>query len=102
LGVVCNRQQGVCKRYEYLYSECRGHAPLTCGRLHPCPSRRVRADRLDAVVWQALSQLLQMPTLIPHLHQGWAQAQQQHDSTLAAQQTQLLQLRQRLERQSQR
>jgi hypothetical protein len=67
-----------------------------------CPSRRVRADRLDAVVWQALRQLLQMPTLIPHLHQSWAQAQQQHDSTLAARQTQLLQRRQRLERQSQR
>jgi site-specific DNA recombinase len=57
LGMVCNRQQSVCKRYEYLSDECRGHAPLTCGRLHPCPSRRVRADRLDAVVWQALRQL---------------------------------------------
>jgi site-specific DNA recombinase len=102
LGMVCNRQQSVCKKYEYLYYECRGRAPLTCGRLHACPSRRVRADRLDAVVWQALRQLFQTPTLIPHLHQRWAQAQQQQDSTLAAQHTQLLQRRQRLERQSQR
>jgi site-specific DNA recombinase len=75
---------------------------VTCGRLHPCPSRRVRADRLDAVVWHALSHLLQTPTLIPHLHQSWAQAQQQHDSGLAAQQAQLLQRQQRLERPSQR
>jgi site-specific DNA recombinase len=102
LGMVCNRQQSACKKYEYLYDECRGHAPLTGGRLHPCSSRRVRADRLDAVGWQALSQLLQTPTLIPHLHQSWAQAQQQQDSTLTAQHTQLLQRRQRLERQSQR
>jgi hypothetical protein len=62
----------------------------------------VRADRLDAVVWQALSYLLQTPTVIPRLHQTWAQAEPQHGSALAAQQTQLLQRRQRLERQSQR
>jgi site-specific DNA recombinase len=54
LGMVCNRQQSVCKTYADLYDACRGHAPLTCGRLHACPSRRVRADRLDAVVWHAL------------------------------------------------
>jgi site-specific DNA recombinase len=102
LGLVCNRQRSVCKKYEYLYYECRGHAPLTCGRLHPCSSRRVRADRLDTVVWQALSHLLQTPTVIPRLHQTWAQAKQQHCSALAAQQAQLLQRRQRLERQSQR
>jgi site-specific DNA recombinase len=53
-GMVCNRPQSVCKTYASLYSECRGHAPLTGGRLHACPSRRVRADRLEAVVWQAL------------------------------------------------
>jgi site-specific DNA recombinase len=102
LGMLCSRQQSVCKKYEYLYYECRGHAPLTCGRVRSCSSRRVRADRLDAVVWQALSHLLQRPTMIPHLHQTWAQAEQQHGSALAAQHTQLLQRRQRLERQSQR
>jgi hypothetical protein len=57
LGMVCHRQQSVCKRYAYLDDACRGHAPLTCGRLHACPSRRVRADRLDALVWPALRQL---------------------------------------------
>ena len=28
-----------------LYYECKGHAPLTCGRITKCASRRVRADR---------------------------------------------------------
>jgi site-specific DNA recombinase len=102
LSLMGTRQRSVCKKYEYLYYECKGHAPLTCGRPHICPSRRVRADRLDAVVWQALSQLLQRPAVIPRLHQTWARAKQQHSSALAAQRAQLSQRRQRLERQSQR
>jgi hypothetical protein len=40
--------------------------------------------------------------MIPRLHQTWAQAEQQHGAALAAQQTHLLQRRQRLERPSQR
>jgi Recombinase len=102
VGMVCHRQQSVGKQSEDRYSECRGPAPLTCGRLPPCPARRVRADRRDAVVWQGLSHLYQTPTRSPHLHQRWAQAHQQHDSALAAQPAQLLQRRQRLERQRQR
>jgi hypothetical protein len=39
---------------------------------------------------------------MPRLHQTWAQAEPPHGSSLAAQQTQLLQRQQRLERQSQR
>jgi hypothetical protein len=53
-------------------------------------------------VWDALCHLLRTPTLIPALHQTWAQAKQQNLSALAAQQGQLLQRRQRRERQSQR
>jgi len=90
------------KRYEYLYYHCKGHAPLTCGRVDKCRSRRVRADRLDTVVWDTLGELLRTPELIPQLHQAWAQAKQQDLSGGAAQQTHLLQRRQRLERQSQR
>jgi hypothetical protein len=90
------------KRYAYLYSHGTGHAPRTCGRVDKCPSRRVRADRLDTVVWDALCHLLRTPTLIPALHQTWGQAKQQHISALAAQQAPRLQRRQRLERQSQR
>ena len=103
LGMGCSRDGSVSqKRYEYLYYYCKGHSPLTCGRVDKCPSRRVRADRLDSVVWDTLGQLLRTPALIPPLHQAWAQAKQQHISALAAQQAQLLQRRQRLERQSQR
>ena len=102
LALTCTRQRSVCHKYEYLYYECKGHTPLTCGRVQKCLSRRVRADRLDAVVWQALSQLLQRPAVIPHLHQTWAHAKQHTLDALTAQQAQLFQRQQRLERQSQR
>jgi site-specific DNA recombinase len=102
VSVMGTRQRSVGKTDEDLYYECKGHTPRTCGRLHTCPSRRVRADRLDAVVWQALSQLLPRPTVLPRLHQTWARAKQQHDSALAAQRAHLAQHRRRLERQDQR
>jgi hypothetical protein len=59
-----------------LYYECKGHSPLTVGRATKCDAKRVRADRLDAVVWQALCQLLRHPHVIPQLHQAWAAAKQ--------------------------
>jgi site-specific DNA recombinase len=102
LGMVCIRQRSICKKYEYLYYECKGRQPLTCGRLTKCPARRVRAERLDAVVWRSLCQLLRTPSVIPQLHQTWVQAKQQNLATLTAQQEQLLQRKQRLERQIQR
>jgi site-specific DNA recombinase len=56
VGMGCRRPQRVGKKYAELDDEGRGHAPLTCGRLPPCPARRGRADRLEAVVWPARSQ----------------------------------------------
>jgi site-specific DNA recombinase len=102
LSMVCIRQHSVCKKYEYLYYECKGHAPLTVGRTTRCQARNVRADRLDEVVWQALTNLLQKPEVIPQLHQNWAAAKSQNLSGLEAQQTQLQQRCGRLERQDQR
>jgi hypothetical protein len=96
------RQLSVCKKYEYLYYGCKGHEPISCGRASKCPSRRVRADRLDQVVWQALCDLLRHPDTIPQLHQSWAIAKQQSLTSLSAQQEQLLHRQQRLERQDQR
>ena len=102
LGMICIRQLSICKKYEYFYYECKGHSPLTCGRVTKCLSRRVRADRLDAVVWDALRRLLDTPSIIPQLHQTWAAAKQQNLSALTAQQAQLLARRKRLERQRER
>jgi site-specific DNA recombinase len=103
-GLAMNgvRQLSVCKQYEYLYYECKGHQPLNCGRISKCSSRRVRADRLDQVVWQALCELLRNPRVIPQLHESWAAAKQQSLTSLSAQQEQLLRRQQRLERQDQR
>ena len=56
------RHLSPCKKYDYLYYECAGHAPLTVGRPTKCPAKLVRAERLDAVVWQALEQVLQNPS----------------------------------------
>ena len=102
LGMSGVCQQSRSKKYEYLYYVCRGHHPLSCGRAQACPSRRVRADRLDEVVWESLCQLLQDPTLLPTLHQSWAQTKQHSLSALEAQQAQIRQRQQRLEQQSQR
>jgi site-specific DNA recombinase len=102
LGMVGIRHLSPCKKYDYLYYECAGHAPLTVGRPTKCPATLVRAERLDAVVWQALEQLLRNPSMIPQLHQTWAAAKHQTVSGLEAQQAPLLQRRQRLERQDQR
>ena len=102
LGMVGIRHLSTCKKYDYLYYKCSGHAPLIVGRPTKCLATLVRAERLDAVVWQALEQLLRNPSVIPHLHQTWAAAKQQTLSGLEAQQVQLLQRRQRLEHQDQR
>jgi hypothetical protein len=98
--MVAAHQRSVWKTYDYLYYACKGHSPLTCGRVTQCLSRRVRADRLDAVVWQSLRELLRTPTVIPQLHQSWARAKQQSLTTLTAQQAQVLQRKQLVERQA--
>jgi hypothetical protein len=99
---VCIRQPSACKKYEYLYYACKGREPLNVGRTTRCNAKLVRADRLDAVVWDALCHLLHTPSVIPQLHQTWAEAKHHTLAGLEAQQTQLLQRRQRLERQEQR
>lgn len=102
LGMVCFYLRSSCKKYEYLYYICKGHDSLTVARQSKCQSKRVRADHLDELVWQALTQLLRKPEMIAQLHGAWAEAKQQNISTIEAQQSQLLQQRQRIERQDQR
>lgn len=53
-------------RYTYLYYMCAQSErnPEDFGRDYPCPARRVRADRLDAAVWESLCAWLQSPELV--------------------------------------
>jgi site-specific DNA recombinase len=102
LRMVCIRQRSGSKKYEYLYYACKGYSPLSVGRTIKCHAKLVRADRLDTLVWHALEQLLHQPSVIPQLHQTWAEATQHNLAGLEAQQAQLLQRRQRIERQEQR
>ena len=104
LSLHGSRQRSTYKQttYAYLYYVCSGMNPLTRGRVEPCRSRRVRAERLDAVVWHALTELLQHPDVIPRLHQSWVEAHDQQDASLQAQLESLHRRQQRLERQSQR
>ena len=99
---AAHQRSGRKQKYDYLYYDCQGHSPLTCGRVTKCPSRRMRAEQLDTLVWDSLRELLQTPTLLPQLHQAWAQSKQQDLTALTTQQTQVRQRHQRLERQSQR
>jgi site-specific DNA recombinase len=74
LSMVGIRRRSACKTYHYVYYQCSGHSALTVGRTMRCAAKLIRAERLDAVVWQALALLLQTPNMIPHLHQTWATA----------------------------
>jgi site-specific DNA recombinase len=47
------------------YYVCRGKQPAVYSRREtPCPSRYLRAEQLDALVWQDLCELLQQPRLL--------------------------------------
>ncbi|HSF30714.1 MAG TPA: recombinase family protein [Candidatus Tectomicrobia bacterium] len=76
LHMQAARQLSVCKRYEYLYYGCAGKDPVTVGRVERCPSRRVRADRLDALVWTLVCELLQDPQSILQAYALWQHVQQ--------------------------
>src|SRR5215475_12465381 len=102
LRMVCIRQRSSRKKHEYFYYACKGYSPLSVGRTTKCHAKLVRADRLDPLVWDALEHVLHQPSVIPQLHQTWAEAKQHSLSGLQAQQAQLVQRRQRIERQDQR
>jgi site-specific DNA recombinase len=80
LHMQAARQLSVCKRYEYLYYCCAGKDPVTVGRVERCPSRRVRADRLDALVWTLVCELLQDPQSILQEYALWQHVQQGQQS----------------------
>jgi site-specific DNA recombinase len=76
LHMQATQQRSVCKRYTYLYSQCAGKDPVTAGRVQRCPARLVRADRLDALVWTLVRELLQQPQAILQEYALWQQVQQ--------------------------
>ena len=57
---AAHQRSGMKQKYDYLYYDCSGHSPLTCGRVTKCTSRRVRAEQLDTLVWNSLSELLKI------------------------------------------
>lgn len=69
------RQLSVCKRDEYLDYCCAGKDPVTVGRVERCPSRRVRADRLDTLGWTRVCELRQDPQVILQEYTLWQQVQ---------------------------
>jgi site-specific DNA recombinase len=96
------RPLSVCKRYESLDYCGAGKDPLPAGRVERCTSRRVRADRLDALVWTLLREWLQDPQTIlqesalwQHIPRGQQGQFQEHLDRIDAQ-------RQNVERQWQR
>lgn len=76
LHMQATRQRSVCKRYEYLYYQCAGKDPVTVGRAQRCSARLVRADRLDALVWTLVCELLQQPQAILQAYALWQHVQQ--------------------------
>ena len=76
LHMQATRHRSVCKRYTSLYYQCAGKDPGTAGRPQRCPARLVRADRLDALVWTLVRELLQQPQAILQEYALWQQVQQ--------------------------
>jgi site-specific DNA recombinase len=76
LHMQATRQRSVWKRYTSLYYQCAGKDPVTTGRTQRCPARLVRADRLDALVWTLVRELLQHPQAILQEYALWQQVQQ--------------------------
>jgi site-specific DNA recombinase len=102
LHMQAGRQLSVCKRYEYLYYCCAGKDPLTAGRVERCTSRRVRADRLDALVWTLVRELLQDPQTILQEYALWQHIQRGQQGQFQEQLDRIDVQRQHLERQLQR
>jgi len=72
------------------------------GRVERCASRRVRADRLDALVWSLIRELLQDPQVMLQEYALWQHVQQGQQGQFQEQLDRIDTQRQHLERQLQR
>jgi len=102
LHMQATRQRSVCKRYEYLYYQCAGKDPVTVGRAQRCSARLVRADRLDALVWTLVRELLQQPQAILQEYALWQHVQQGQQGQFQDQLNRVTTQQRNLERQLQR
>jgi site-specific DNA recombinase len=102
LHMQATQQRSVCKRYTYVYYQCAGKDPVTAGRAQRCPARLVRADRLDALVWTLVRELLQQPQAILQEYALWQQVRQGQQGQFQDQLERVDTQRHNLERQLQR
>ena len=74
--MTCIRQSSTCKRYEYFYYACLHRAPVDTGRTSRCTAKRVRAEELDGVVWDAIRAWVQSPEMLQQEVQAWQTSRQ--------------------------
>jgi len=82
------RQTSTCKRYEYFYYACERRDPVDTGRTTKCTAKRVRAEELDGVVWDAIRTWVQSPEMLQREIAAW-QTSRQAASTVAKEVAQL-------------
>ncbi len=59
------------RRYEYFYYACDHRDPIITGREDRCTSRRVPAETLDSLVWEAVACWIQSPELLLREVDSW-------------------------------
>ncbi|EQD38339.1 DNA recombinase, partial [mine drainage metagenome] len=85
----------------YPYYECPTHkqSPEDTGHLTKCSSRRVRADRLDEVVWRSLGEFLQRPEVLKVEIAAYAEDRRSSARGEASEEKRLVERQRQLERQ---
>src|SRR5581483_8516170 len=87
---------------ELRYYQCNGKDPVLSARARRCPRRAVRADELEAVVWEHLAQLLADPRRLLTQFEQYARAAADGDVQEQAERQHLEQRIARLGREEQR
>lgn len=70
------RQTSGCKLYEYFYYICTRRDPVDTGRTTRCMAKRVRAEELDRVVWDAIRAWVQSPEMLLQEIRAWRTSRQ--------------------------
>lgn len=86
---------GSCLNHRYRYYHCRGYYPTTT-RERICNARYIRADDLEAVIWDKVKQVLENPHIISAGINKLAQGQNTGASDVLSLDEQIIKLNQRL------